>query len=51
MSIKSKIMNTMTTHPKIAIFGIGLAITFVVGTAIGIVEPHQAFAGAKTWGG
>lgn len=43
-SLKQKIINTITAHPKIAIFGIGLAITFVVGTAIGMVEHNQAFA-------
>ncbi len=44
MSIKSKIMNLLAAHPKIAIFGIGLAITFVVGTAIGMISPEQVLA-------
>ncbi len=51
MNIKQKILSAFTAHPKIAIFSIGLAITFVVGSAIGVVEPQQAFAGAKLWGG
>lgn len=37
-------MNILVSHPKIAIFGIGLAITFVVGTAIGMMEPQQVLA-------
>ncbi|MER5176717.1 MAG: hypothetical protein ABJB76_00120 [Candidatus Nitrosocosmicus sp.] len=37
-------MNTITAHPKLVTFGIGLAITFVIGTAIGMVEPQQAHA-------
>ncbi len=36
-------MNAISAHPKLVTFGIGLAITFVVGTAIGMVD-HQAFA-------
>ena len=43
MSFKDKIMNMVTTHPKLVTLGIGLAVTFVVGTAIGMVD-HQAFA-------
>jgi hypothetical protein len=37
-------MNMITTHPKLVTFGIGLAITFVIGTAIGMVDHNQAFA-------
>lgn len=44
MSLKDKILNTITAHPKLVTFGIGLAITFVVGTAIGMVEPQQVSA-------
>ena len=44
MSLKSKIMNTITAHPKLVMFGIGLGITFVVGTAIGLISPEQALA-------
>jgi hypothetical protein len=36
-------MNIITAHPKLVTFGIGLAITFVIGTAIGMVD-HEAFA-------
>ena len=43
MSLKDKIMNVFTAHPKLVTFGIGLAITFVVGTAIGMVDHNQAF--------
>jgi hypothetical protein len=43
MSLKDKIMNIITAHPKLVTFGIGLAITFVIGAAIGMVD-HEAFA-------
>ena len=35
MSLKDKIVNLLSAHPKIVTFGIGLAITFAIGTAIG----------------
>ena len=44
MSLKVKIMNMITAHPKLVTFGIGLAITFVVGTAIGLVDHNLVFA-------
>ena len=44
MALKSKIMNLVTAQPKLVIFGIGLAITFVIGTTIGMVEVQQAHA-------
>jgi uncharacterized membrane protein len=47
MSFKDKIMNIITAHPKLVTFGIGLAITFVIGTAIGMVEHNQAFANIR----
>ncbi len=37
-------MHIMTAPPKLVTFGIGLAITFVIGTAIGMVEVQQAHA-------
>ncbi len=38
-------MNIMIGHPKLVTFGIGLAITFVVGTVIGMLDHGQmAFA-------
>jgi len=48
MSFKDKIMNIITAHPKLVTFGIGLAITFVIGTAIGMVDHNQAFALTQT---
>jgi hypothetical protein len=46
MSIKDKIMDIVTAHPKLVTFGIGLGITFVIGTAIGMLDHNQlAFAG------
>jgi uncharacterized membrane protein len=47
MSLKDKIMNLLTAHPKLVTFGIGLAITFVIGAAIGMVDHNQAFASAS----
>jgi uncharacterized membrane protein len=44
MSLKDKIMNIITAHPKLVTFGIGLAITFVIGTAIGMLDHQQVFA-------
>ena len=44
MSFKDKIMNIVTAHPKLVTLGIGLGITFVIGTAIGMVETQQAHA-------
>jgi hypothetical protein len=51
MSFKDKIMNTITTHPKIVTFGIGLAITFVIGTAIGLVDHSSVYAATNAHGG
>ena len=36
-------MNAITSHPKLVTFGIGLGITFLIGTAIVMVD-HQSFA-------
>jgi len=44
MSIKNKIVNIVSEHPKLVTLGIGLTITFVVGAAIGMVDHNQAFA-------
>ena len=41
MSIKTKIMNIITAHPKLVTFGIGLAITFAIGTTIGMLDYGQ----------
>ena len=39
-------MNIVTAHPRLVTFGIGLAITFVIGTAIGMIDHQQVFAAA-----
>jgi len=44
MSIKTKIMTMMTFYPKLLIFGVGLATTFVIGAAIGLFDSHHVFA-------
>jgi hypothetical protein len=46
MSVKHKILNAISAHPKLVTFGIGLAITMAVGTAIGMVD-HQQLAFAQ----
>jgi hypothetical protein len=48
MSIKTKIMNFITSYPKLVTFGIGFAITFVIGTAIGMVDHNQVLAATNT---
>jgi hypothetical protein len=47
MSLKDKILNAISAHPKLVTFGIGLAITFVVGTAIGMVDHPQMVAASS----
>ena len=45
MALKDKIMNwTFIKHPKLITYGIGFAVTFGIGLAIGIIEHNQAFA-------
>ncbi len=41
MNVKQLNLNTFTAHPKIAIFGMGLATTFVIGTAKGRLDHSQ----------
>jgi hypothetical protein len=43
MSIKQKVLNTISAHPKLSAIGIGLAITMAIGVATGTLD-HQAFA-------
>ena len=42
-SLKDKVLDTVTAHPRLVTLGIGLAVTFVIGTATGMVD-HEAFA-------
>ena len=44
MSIKSKILNIVTFHPKLVTLSIGVAITFGVGIATGMMDGQQAHA-------
>ena len=44
MAFKDKIMNIITAHPKLVTLGIGLAVTFIIGTAIGSLDHNQIFA-------
>jgi hypothetical protein len=49
--LKEKVLNSITAHPKLAMFGIGLAITFMIGTAIGMVDDQQVFASSVVTAG
>jgi hypothetical protein len=44
MPLTDKITGIFIKHPKLVTLGIGLAVTFVVGTAIGMID-NQVFAG------
>lgn len=44
MSIRQKVLNAVSAHPKLAAFGIGLAFTMAIGAALGIFEVHTAAA-------
>ena len=49
MSIKQKLLNAISAHPKLVTFDIGLVITLAVGTAIGMLDNHNlAFAGLNS---
>ena len=37
-SLKEKELNTITAHPKLVTFAIGFAVTFTIGTVLGILE-------------
>jgi|tagenome__1003787_1003787.scaffolds.fasta_scaffold20548252_2 hypothetical protein len=50
MSTKTKIMNIVTSHPKLVTLGIGLAITFTIGTVIGMLDHNQIAAVASEGG-
>lgn len=52
MSIKQKILNAVSAHPKLATFAIGLAVTMAVGAAIGMADhSHMAYATNTNNGG
>jgi hypothetical protein len=38
MNIKNKILNAITAHPKVVTFAIGFAVTFTIGTVLGMLE-------------
>jgi hypothetical protein len=40
---KQRIINVLTSHSKLMTFGIGLAITFGITIATGLINPEQAF--------
>jgi hypothetical protein len=41
-AIKEKLLTSIKSHPKLVTLGIGLAITFGISLAIGVVAPHKA---------
>ena len=47
-TIKQKLLNAVAAHPKLAVFGIGLAITMAVGAAVGMLD-HSHMAFAQKW--
>jgi len=49
MSFKDKIANMVAAQPKLVTLGIGLAVTFAVGTAIGMLD-HGNLALAQSGG-
>ncbi len=49
--LKEKLVNIIASNPKSVTFGIGLAITFVIGTAIGMVDHNLANAISNSGGG
>lgn len=44
MSIRQKVLNAISAHPKLAAFAMGLAITIVVGTVMGTLDVHSVYA-------
>jgi hypothetical protein len=48
MSLKSKFIETIATHPKLVTFGIGFAITFAIGTAMGMFDHNQVESAVAT---
>ena len=42
--IKQKLLNAISAHPKLVPFGIGLALTMAIETAIGMLDGHIAVA-------
>jgi hypothetical protein len=44
MSLKQKMLNVITQHPKIVTLGIGLVIATMVGIGMGAVDNHMAYA-------
>jgi hypothetical protein len=55
MSLVQKVLNAISAHPRVtttaAVFGIGLAITAIVGSVIGAFDhSHTAFAAGNANG-
>jgi hypothetical protein len=52
LKIKDKFIEAIASHPTLVIFGLGLAMTFVIGTIIGMVNDptHAASASQENFG-
>jgi hypothetical protein len=44
VSKKQRLLNAISAHPKLAAFGIGLAITMAIGATVGMFDAHPAAA-------
>lgn len=44
MSIKQKLLNAISAHPKLAALSIGLTLTMALGISLGMIEVHTASA-------
>lgn len=43
-TVKQKLLNAISAHPRLAAFGIGLALTISIGAAMGTFGVHTAYA-------
>ena len=54
MNLKQKITSTITTHPRLATFGVGLALALAIGTVAGMFDHnlvYNAYAANANSGG
>ena len=45
MSIKQKVLNTVSAKPKLVALSIGIVVTMAIGTAIGMLDHHHLVLG------
>jgi hypothetical protein len=46
LKTKDKFMDLLASHPRLVTFGLGLAITFLIGTIIGMINDPTHTASA-----